>query len=117
MFGFVFHDRNGQNHGEKWKIQWFFLERNSHGHPLARLLWERCSRKFQWNLDGKGYRIEFVHRKQVLFLSVHVDDINTTGKKQKMAPVWKKMMKNVDIDEPTSFLTMYTWDVRECNTV
>ena len=26
------------------------------------------------------------------------------GKKQSMAPMWKKMMKNVDVDEPTSFL-------------
>ena len=26
------------------------------------------------------------------------------GKKQIMAPMWKKLMKNVDIDEPTSFL-------------
>ena len=27
-----------------------------------------------------------------------------SGKKQNMAPVWKKLMKNVDLDEPTSFL-------------
>ena len=26
------------------------------------------------------------------------------GKKQSLAPMWKKLMKNVDIDEPTSFL-------------
>ena len=26
------------------------------------------------------------------------------GKKLNMAPMWKKLMKNVDIDEPTSFL-------------
>ena len=26
------------------------------------------------------------------------------GKKQNMAPMWKKLMKNVDLDEPTSFL-------------
>ena len=25
------------------------------------------------------------------------------GKKQHMAPVWKNLMKNVDLDEPTSF--------------
>ena len=46
----------------------------------------------------------FVHRKQGLFLSVYVDDIKMVGKKQNMAPMWKKLMKNVDIDEPTSFL-------------
>ena len=27
-----------------------------------------------------------------------------TGKKQNMAPMWKKLMKNAGIDEPTSFL-------------
>ena len=26
------------------------------------------------------------------------------GKKQHKAPTWKKLMKNVDLDEPTSFL-------------
>ena len=27
-----------------------------------------------------------------------------TGKSQNMTPMWKKLMKNVDLDEPTSFL-------------
>ena len=43
----------------------------------------------------------FVHRKQGFFLSVYVDDIKTAGKKQHMAPMWKKLMKNVDLDEPS----------------
>ena len=46
----------------------------------------------------------FVHRKQKLFLSVYVDDIKMAGKKQNLARMWKKLMKNVDIEEPTSFL-------------
>ena len=41
----------------------------------------------------------FVHRKQGLFLSVFVDDIKMAGKKQYLAPMRKKLMKNVDIDE------------------
>ena len=45
----------------------------------------------------------FVHRKHGLFLSVYVDDIKMAAKKQNMTPMWK-MMKNVDIDEPSSFL-------------
>ena len=49
-----------------------------------------------------NWKCLFVHRK--IFLSVHVDDINMAGKKQNLAPVWKKLMKNVDIEEPTSFL-------------
>ena len=46
----------------------------------------------------------FVHRKQGLFLSVHEDDIKMAGKNQIFAPMWEKLMKNVDIEEPTSFL-------------
>ena len=45
----------------------------------------------------------FVHRAQGFFLSVYVDDIKIAGKRQKMAPMWKKLMKNADLDEPTSF--------------
>ena len=46
----------------------------------------------------------FVRRKQGLFLSVYMDDIKMAGENQNMAPMWKKLMKNVDLDEPTSFL-------------
>ena len=45
----------------------------------------------------------FVHRNQNIFLSVYVDDIKMYGKRQNMAPDWKKLMKNVDLDEPTPF--------------
>ena len=33
-----------------------------------------------------------------------MDDIKIAGKNQKMAPMWKNLIKNVDLDEPTSFL-------------
>ena len=46
----------------------------------------------------------FVHQKQGLSLSLYVGDVKMAGKKQNMAPMWKKMMKHVDIDEPTTFL-------------
>ena len=46
----------------------------------------------------------FVHRKQKLFSSVHVDVIKMAGKQQNLAPMKKKLMKNVDIEKPTSFL-------------
>ena len=38
------------------------------------------------------------------------------GKKQNMASMWKKLMKNVDLDEPTSFLdhVHLGWTQREC---
>ena len=39
-----------------------------------------------------------------LFLSVYVDDIKVTGKKQNIDPMWKLLNKEVDLGEPTSFL-------------
>ena len=68
------------------------------------------SRKFYWHLDGKKYKIGNVclfikkKKKQGLCLSVFVDDIKIAGKNHNMALMWKKMMKLVDLGEPTSFL-------------
>ena len=41
---------------------------------------------------------------RIILIGIRVDDINMSGKKQNIAPMWKKLMKNVDIEEPTSFL-------------
>ena len=57
-----------------------------------------------WMGKMPNWECMFVHRKQGLFLSVYVDDIRMTGKKQNMAPMWKQLMKNEDLDEPASFL-------------
>ena len=38
----------------------------------------------------------FVHREKVLFLSVYVDDIKLSGKKQNIDPMWKIVLKDVD---------------------
>ena len=46
----------------------------------------------------------FVHRTEGLFLSVFVGDVRMAIKKQNMAPMWKKLMNNADIDEPMPFL-------------
>ena len=40
MFGYAFHDTNGQNHGKNEDLV-ILLERNLYGHPLTGLLWER----------------------------------------------------------------------------
>ena len=56
----------------------------------------------------------FVHRKQGLFLSIYVGD-KMSGKKQNMAPTWKKLMKGVDLDEPTFLDHVYlVCTQREC---
>ena len=43
--------------------------------------------------------------------------LKMAGKKQNMAPMWKKWMKNVDLDEPTSFLDHVNFgcNQRNCN--
>ena len=57
-----------------------------------------------WLGKVPNWECSFVHRKLKLFLSVYVDDINMAGKKQNLALMWKKLMKNIDIEEPTTFL-------------
>ena len=47
---------------------------------------------------------EFVHPKQRLFLSIYVDDMKMAGRHHNMAPMLKKLMELVDLDEPTSLL-------------
>ena len=60
----------------------------------------------------------FVHREKGLFLSVYVDDIKLAGKKQNLDPMWK-LLKEVDLGEPTSFLDhVYLGDTqRQCDCV
>ena len=86
MFGYVIHDTNGQDHGKALKIPWCLL--NETCMALMELGWEKVP----------NWECMFVHRKQGLFLSVCVDDIKI------MAPIWKELMKNVDLDEPTLFI-------------
>ena len=45
-----------------------------------------------------------INRDKGKFLSVYVDDIKLAGKKQNIDPMWKELMKDVDLGEPTSFL-------------
>ena len=59
------------------------LERNLYGHPLARLLWERQIEKVLLGLGREkvpNWECLFVHRKQGLFLSENVDDIQSGWK-------------------------------------
>ena len=96
------------------------LERNLYGHPLAAVLSERQLNEVLFGLGwGKipNWERMFVHQKQVLFLSVYVDDIKLAGKKQKVDPMWKELMKLVDLGEPTSSLdhVYLGCTQRECN--
>ena len=80
------------------------LERNLYGHPLA-CEWERQLEKvlvehgvFELGMcslstEGKG-----------LCLSVCVDDIIMAGKTENMETTWKILMKDVDLEKPSTFL-------------
>ena len=98
----------------KWPKWWsdiedpvVLLERNLCGHPFAGLLWVR---QFEEVLLWLGWakvpnwECLYVHRKQGLFLSVYVVAIKMAGRPQNTAPMWKKCLKNVELEEPTSFL-------------
>ena len=55
--GYVFHDTNGQNHEEKMKIPWYFLNET-----CTVIHWPDChgrdnSKKLHKNLDGRNYRM------------------------------------------------------------
>ena len=99
-FGFVYHDTNDQNHGSVWKTQSFLLSE-----ICMVILWQDCYgkgnlRKSYWNMTGwkiPNWECLSVHRQKGLFLSVHVDDIKVTGKKQNLDPMWKVLNKEVDL--------------------
>ena len=88
---------------QKWPKSWeniedpvVPLERKLHRHPLAGLLWERQFQQALLELRWEkipNWKCMFVHRKLGLFLSVYVNDIKMVGKKQNLAPMWKKLMK------------------------
>ena len=83
------------------------LERNLYGHPLAGLSWERQFEKvlleYGW-AKVSNWECLFVDREKGFFLTVYVDDIKMAGKKQNLDPMWKRVTKDVDLGEPTSFL-------------
>ena len=119
--GYAIHDTNGPNHGQTSKTQWFLLnaictDTHSQGH-----CGKDSSRKFYWSLDGKKFRIgmSFGSSKTKSILIGRRGRQKLPGKKQNMARMWKKLMKNVDLDEPISFLDHVHLGCtqRECNSM
>ena len=109
---------SGKNGGRvfpkhKWPKSWEYiedrvpLERNLYGPPTRWTIVGKTVRGSSvgaWMGRVPNWECLFVHREKGLFLSVYVDHIKKSGKKQNMALMWKKLMKNVDIDKPISFL-------------
>ena len=98
----------------KWPKSWSSmedpvvpLERNLYGHPLAGLLWarqfEKILSKYGWE-KVSNWECLFSHREKGLFLSVYVDDVKLAGKKQHIDQMWKVLIQEADLGEPTSFL-------------
>ena len=97
--------RHKWHHGPVCKIQSFLSSE-----ICTVILWHDCHGIFEKLLLQHGWEkvsnweCLFVHRQQGLFLSVYVDDIKLSGKKQNLDPMWKLLNKEVDLGEPTSFL-------------
>ena len=89
-FGFVYHDKNGLNHGPVWKTQSFLLSE-----ICTVILWQDYYgkgnlRKSYQNMVGRSFPIGNAYSytmKNGLFLSVYVDDIKLAGKKQNIDPM------------------------------
>ena len=98
----------------KWPKSWSSmedpvvpLERNLYGHLLAGLLWERQFEKILLKHGWEkvpNWECLFVHREKGLFLSVYENEIKLAAKKQNIDPMWKVLMKVVDLGESTPFL-------------
>ena len=57
IFGFVYHNTNGLNHGPAWKTQSFLLSEICAVILRQDYYGKGNSRKFYWNTDGKKFRI------------------------------------------------------------
>ena len=107
MYGYVFHDTNGQTRGQTLKIQWFLVNEICTITHKPAYCGRDKSKKFCWDLDGRKYWIEIVY----LLIEHRVYSHRYTWmtskwleEKQNLSPIWKKLMKLVDLGEPTSFL-------------
>ena len=47
-----------------------------------------------------AWECTFVRWQKGLFLSVYVDDTKMAGKKRDLEPLWKRLMKQVDLEKP-----------------
>ena len=86
---------NGQEYVKALQVQWFFLNEICMDRIVAG---EEILLELGW-VKEPNWECLFVHRNTGLFLSVYVDHIKMAGKEAEYGS-----MKNVDLDEPTSFL-------------
>ena len=82
------------------------LERNLYGHPLAGLLWERQFEDVLSELGWEKSGMSVFSKKTMIILIGIRGRLKIAGTKQNMAPMWKKLMTNVDLHDPTSILDL-----------
>ena len=83
-----------------WPKSWSSME--DQVVPLERKQFEKVLWEHGWE-KVLNWECLFVNRARGLFLSVFVDDIKMAGKRN-LGPTWTILMKDVDLEEPTSFL-------------
>jgi DNA (cytosine-5)-methyltransferase 1 len=82
------------------------LVTNLYGHPLAGLLWDKCSQKRiqQAGFDKvKGWESLYVHKRLKVFLGVYVDDFHMAGDKDGMLEAWKLIKTNITLGKIEPF--------------
>ena len=88
------------------------LEWNLYSHPLAGFLWERQFEKVLlehgWENVSKLGMLICEQRKRTILVCVRGRH-KISWKKQNIEPMWKVLMKQVDLGAPTSFLNMFIW--------
>ena len=107
MLGYVCHDTYRLNHGPVWKTQPFLLSKICMDIHWQDYYGKGNLRKSYWKHGWEkipNWECLFVHREKGLFLSVYVYDIKLAGKKQNIDPMWKVLNKQVDLEQPASFL-------------
>ena len=97
-----------QNQGTKIEDPVVPLERNFSWSSISRIaVGKTIRRTFIGTWVGENSELGMYvlsSETKVIVLSVYVDDNKIAGRKRNRALMWKKLMKNVNLDEPTSFL-------------
>jgi len=82
------------------------LDLNLYGHPLAGFYWERRCKRIILGLGFTlvpGWECLYIHKEKQLLLSVYVDDFKLSGPEENIAPMWKLLGKEIELEDPTEF--------------
>ena len=100
MYGYDFQNINGRSRGNTLRILLSILnEPYKETHSQDSCGKDSSKKSIDGTWLGKSTKLEMLIRSQKtkIFFSVYVVDIKMAGKKPNLVPVWKKLMKDVDI--------------------